>query len=132
MSDEKQKRMSIIATKGSLDRAYPPLVLASTAAAMDIETMIFFTFYGIDVINKNKYAKLKVAPIGNPAMPSPVPIPNIIGMLPGMTAMGTMVMKSMMGRINWPSIPELVGDSEILYEPDNFYTTSKACAACSG
>jgi len=108
MSDEKPKRMSIIASKGALDMAYPPLMLASTAAAMDVETMIFFTFYGIDVINKNKYANLKVAPIGNPAMPSPVPIPNIIGMLPGMTAMGTAVMKQMMGKINWPSIPDMI------------------------
>ena len=108
MSDEKPKRMTIIASKGALDMAYPPLILASTAAAMDVETMIFFTFYGIDVINKHKYAKLKVAPIGNPAMPTPVPIPNIIGMLPGMTAMGTMVMKQMMGKINWPSIPAMV------------------------
>ena len=108
MSEEKPKKMSIIATKGSLDMAYPPLILASTAAAMDVETMIFFTFYGIDIIHKRKYANLKVAPIGNPAMPSPVPIPNIIGMLPGMTAIGTMVMKSMMSKINWPSIPAMV------------------------
>jgi peroxiredoxin family protein len=107
MSDE-QKRMAIIASKGSLDMAYPPLILASTAAAMDVETMIFYTFYGVDIVNKNKYANLKVAPIANPAMPSPVPMPNIIGMLPGMTAMGTAMMKSMMGKINWPSIPEMM------------------------
>ena len=85
MAEEKQKRMTIIASKGSLDMAYPPVILASTAAAMDVETMIFFTFYGIDIINKHKYAKLQVAPIANPAMPSPVPMPNIIGMLPGMS-----------------------------------------------
>ena len=115
MSEEKPKRMSIIASKGALDMAYPPLILASTAAAMDVETMIFFTFYGLDVVNKKKYANLQVAPIANPAMPSPVPMPNIIGMLPGMTALGTMMMKSMMGKINWPSIPELV---EICLEMD--------------
>ena len=108
MAEERQKRMSIIASKGALDMAYPPVILASTAAAMDVETMIFFTFYGIDIINKHKYAKLQVAPIANPAMPSPVPMPNIIGMLPGMTALGTMMMKSMMGKINWPSIPEMI------------------------
>ena len=108
MAEERQKRMSIIASKGSLDMAYPPVILASTAAAMDVETMIFFTFYGIDIINKHKYAKLQVAPIANPAMPSPVPMPNIIGMLPGMTALGTMMMKSMMGKINWPSIPDMI------------------------
>ena len=108
MSEETPKKMALIASKGSLDMAYPPLILASTAIAMDVETMIFFTFYGVDIVNKHKYANLKVAPIANPAMPSPVPIPNIIGMLPGMTAMGTMMMKQMMGKINWPSVPELM------------------------
>lgn len=108
MSQEKPKRMAIIASKGSLDMAYPPLMLASTAAAMDVEAMIFYTFYGVDVVNKHKYTKLQVAPIANPAMPSPVPMPNILGMLPGMTALGTTMMKSMMGKISWPSIPEMV------------------------
>jgi len=115
MAEEKQKRMAIIASKGTLDMAYAPLILASTAAAMDVETMIFYTFYGVDIINKHKYANLKVAPIANPAMPSPVPMPNIVGMLPGMTALGTMMMKSMMGKINWPSVPELL---EICLEMD--------------
>jgi peroxiredoxin family protein len=115
MAEEKPKRMAIIASKGSLDMAYPPLILASTAAAMDVETMIFYTFYGVDIVNKHKFANLKVAPIANPAMPSPVPMPNIIGMLPGMTALGTMMMKSMMGKINWPSVPELM---EICLEMD--------------
>jgi peroxiredoxin family protein len=108
MTEEKRKRIAIIASKGTLDMAYPPLILASTAAAMDVDAAIFFTFYGVDIINKHKYKSLKVAPIGNPAMPSPVPMPNIIGMLPGMTAMGTAMMKSMIKGINWPSIPELV------------------------
>ena len=76
MAEEKRKRIAIIASKGTLDMAYPPLVLASTAAAMDVEAAIFFTFYGMDIINKQKYRSLKVAPIGNPAMPSPVPMPN--------------------------------------------------------
>jgi peroxiredoxin family protein len=71
MSEEKPKRMAIIASKGTLDMAYPPLILASTAAAMDVETMIFYTFYGVDIVNKHKFANLKVAPIANPAMPSP-------------------------------------------------------------
>ncbi|RJQ48932.1 MAG: peroxiredoxin family protein [Nitrospiraceae bacterium] len=105
---EKKKRMAIIASKGSLDMAYPPLILASTAGAMDVEVTIFFTLYGVDIINKNKYGSLQVAPIANPAMPSPVPMPNILGMLPGMTALGTSMMKGMIKKINWPTIPELV------------------------
>jgi len=108
MAEDKKKRMAIIASKGSLDMAYPPLILASTAGAMDVEVTIFFTFYGVDIVNKHKYASLKVAPIANPAMPSPVPMPNILGMLPGMTALGTLMMKGMMKKISWPSIPELI------------------------
>ncbi len=105
---DKKKRMAIIASKGTLDMAYPPLVLASTAIAMDVEVCIFFTLYGVDIINKKKYRSLKVAPIANPAMPSPVPFPNILGVLPGMTPMATMMMKGMIKKINWPTIPELV------------------------
>ncbi len=99
-------RIAIIASKGTLDMAYPPLILASTAAAMDMEAGIFFTFYGLNIINKKKYANLKVAPIANPAMP--MPVPNILGMLPGMTAMATKMMKGMMEKGNMPSIPDLI------------------------
>lgn len=108
MEEKKQKRMALIASKGTLDMAYPPLILASTAVAMDVEVGIFFTLYGVDIVNKKKYHSLKVAPIANPAMPSPVPFPNILGILPGMTAMASMMMKGMIKKINWPSIPELM------------------------
>ncbi|MBE3067437.1 MAG: DsrE/DsrF/DrsH-like family protein [Chloroflexi bacterium] len=99
-------RIAIIASKGSLDMAYPPLILASTAAAMEMEVGIFFTFFGLDIVNKKKYANLKVSPVGNPAMP--VSIPNIVGMLPGMTAMATKMMKGMIAKSNTPTIPELI------------------------
>lgn len=99
-------RLAIIASKGTLDMAYPPLILASTAAAMDMEAGIFFTFYGLDIVNKKKYANLKVAPIANPAMP--VSVPNIVGMLPGMTAMATKMMNGMIDKSNLPSIPEMI------------------------
>lgn len=103
---ERKKKMAIIASKGTLDMAYPPLILATTAAAMDIECSIFFTFYGLDIINKKKNRNLKVAPLANPAMP--VPMPNIIGALPGMTAMATKMMKSWMARVNVPSVTDLL------------------------
>ncbi len=106
---EKKKRIAIIASKGTLDMAYPPLILASTAVAMDAEAAIFFTLYGVDIVNKKKNRSLKVAPIANPAMPSPVPFPNILGVLPGMTSLATIMMKGMMKKINWPSIPEMLG-----------------------
>ncbi|OGW59075.1 MAG: NADH dehydrogenase [Nitrospirae bacterium RBG_16_64_22] len=103
---EKKKRLALIASKGTMDMAYPPLILASTAISMDMEAGIFFTFYGLDIINKNKYRSLKVPPIANPAMP--VPMPNILGMLPGMTAMATMMMKSWMRKQKVATIPELL------------------------
>ncbi len=106
--EEKKKRMAIIASKGTLDMAYPPLILASTAVAMDVEVEIFYTLYGVDIVNKKKNHSLQVAPIANPAMPSPIPFPNILGILPGMTPLATMMMKNMMKKINWPSIPELL------------------------
>ncbi|MCB2188355.1 MAG: DsrE/DsrF/DrsH-like family protein [Deltaproteobacteria bacterium] len=99
-------RAAIIASKGTLDMAYPPLILASTCAAMDIECQVFFTFYGLDIVNKHKYKNLKVPPIANPAMP--VPMPNIIGMLPGMTAAATMMMNKWMKDQGVATIPELL------------------------
>src|SRR5512135_822669 len=93
MPEEPARRLAIIAMHGTIDMAYPPFVLA-TAAAMDMEVAIFFTFYGLELLKKGKIDKLKVAPVGNPAMP--VPMPNIIGMLPGMTAMATMMMNKWM------------------------------------
>lgn len=102
----KQKKMAIIATKGTLDWAYPPLILASTTAALGWEVGIFFTFYGLNIIDKKKIKKLAVAPLGNPAMP--IPMPNIIGAIPGMTAMGTMVMKHMFKSHGVASVEELL------------------------
>ncbi len=106
MSEEQPKRIALIALHGSLDMAYPPLILGSTAAAMDMEAAIFFTFYGLDIINKHKYKSLGVAPLANPA--APMPIPNIIGALPGMTMAATSMMKSWMGKANVASVPTLL------------------------
>jgi peroxiredoxin family protein len=107
MSEEdKPKKMAIIAGHGTLDAAYPPLILASTAVALDMEVAIFFTFYGLDIVNKKKLEKLKVAPLGNPAMP--VPVPNFIGGLPGMTFMATKMMKSWMNDAGVATVPELL------------------------
>ncbi|HDM10328.1 MAG: DsrE/DsrF/DrsH-like family protein [Deltaproteobacteria bacterium] len=101
-----ESKAAFIASKGNLDSAYMPLILASAAAALEIESAIFFTFYGLDIINKKKNKNLKVAPIANPAMP--IPMPNIIGALPGMTAMATLMMKKWMAAQNVPSIQELL------------------------
>lgn len=103
-----KKKMTIIASKGTLDMAYPPLILATTAAAMDIDVTIFFTFYGLEIIKKGKADSLKVSPIGNPAMPMPLPIPTLVGSLPGMEAMATAMMKSMFQKHGVASIGQLL------------------------
>ena len=105
MSKDKPKRMAIIAANGTLDAAYPPVILASTAAAMDMEVAIFFTFYGLDLIHKKRSKNLKVSPIANPA--APMPVPNIIGMIPGMTRMATWMMKRWMKSANVAKFEEL-------------------------
>lgn len=93
------KRMAIIASKGTLDWAYPPLILASTSAALGWDVGIFFTFYGLNILHKKKGRRMKVAPLANPAAPMPMKLPggmpNLLGAIPGMTSMGTTVMKSM-------------------------------------
>lgn len=103
---EESKRMAIIALHGSLDEAFPPLILATGAMAMDMEAAIFFTFYGLDIIKKGNADKLQVAPIANPAMP--MPVPNIIGMLPGMTAVATGMMNNWMAKANVAKLSELL------------------------
>jgi peroxiredoxin family protein len=108
---ESTKRLAIIALHGTLDAAYPPLILATAAAAMDMEAAIFFTFYGLEIIKKGNADKLQVSPIANPAMPQPIPgisVPNILGMLPGMTAVATGMMNSWMKKANVARLSELL------------------------
>lgn len=103
---EQKKKLAIIASKGTLDQAYPPLLLATVAAALDWEVGIFFTFYGLNLINKKKYKKMKVSSVGNPGQP--IGVPNILGMLPGMTGMATKMMKSWMKKQNVATYPDLL------------------------
>jgi peroxiredoxin family protein len=102
------KKMTIIASKGTLDMAYPPLILATTAAAMDVDVTIFFTFYGLEMIKKGNADALKISPLGNPAMPMPVPIPTLISSLPGMESMATSMMKSMFKKHGVASVGQLL------------------------
>jgi peroxiredoxin family protein len=90
-----QKKMALIATKGTLDWAYPPFILASTAASLGYEVQIFFTFYGLQLLRKD-ISDIKISPLANPAMPMPVPMPVLVQALPGMEAMATMMMKNKM------------------------------------
>ena len=100
------KKLAIIATKGTLDMAYPPFILASTAAALDYEVQIFFTFYGLTLLRKD-LSGLKISPLANPAMPMPVPMPVLVAALPGMESMATMMMKQKIKKKGVASIGEL-------------------------
>ncbi|MBK5970088.1 MULTISPECIES: sulfur carrier protein DsrE2 [Thiorhodovibrio] len=104
-----QKKLAIIATKGSLDWAYPPFILASTASALGYEVQVFFTFYGLQLLKKK--LSLEVTPLGNPGMPMPMGMDKwfpILGMtLPGMQAMMTAMMKKKMKDKGVASVEEL-------------------------
>ena len=102
----KPKKLAIIATKGTLDWAYPPLILATTAATLGWESGIFFTFYGLNILKKDR--KLEVGTTGNPAMPMPVPMPQILTALPGMTPMATSMMRRQFKDHGVASIDELI------------------------
>lgn len=105
------KRLAIIAMHGTLDAAYPPFILGTAAAAMEMEVEIFFTFYGLEILKKGKADNLQVSPIANPAMPQPlpgIPVPNILGMLPGMTSVATGMMNSWMKKANVAKLSELI------------------------
>ncbi|MDU8926207.1 DsrE/DsrF/DrsH-like family protein [Alisedimentitalea sp. MJ-SS2] len=104
------KSMSIIITKGSLDWAYPPFILGTTAAAMDVDVTMFFTFYGLPLLKKD--LNLKFTPLGNAAMEMPMmgghmAMPNMLSMLPGMGSMAGGMMKNLMKKKGVASIEDL-------------------------
>ena len=104
------KSMTIIVTKGTLDWAYPPFILGTTAAAMGVDVTMFFTFYGLSLLKKK--LDLQVSPLGNPAMKMPMMgmhmgMPNLVGMLPGVEAGATAMMKDMIKKKGVASIEEL-------------------------
>ncbi|HMN70809.1 MAG TPA: DsrE/DsrF/DrsH-like family protein [Rhodoblastus sp.] len=104
------KSMTIIVTKGTLDWAYPPFILGTTAAAMGVDVTMFFTFYGLSLLKKK--LDLQVSPLGNPAMKMPMMgmhmgMPNLVGMLPGVEAGATAMMKDMIRKKGVASIEEL-------------------------
>lgn len=109
-----EKKLAIIATKGTLDWAYPPFILASTASALGYETQIFFTFYGLQLVKKD--LKLQVSSLGNPAMPMPMPVPVLVQALPGMQAFMTTMMKAKMkskGVADLETLRELCLEAEV-------------------
>lgn len=106
--DPATRKAAIVASKGTLDWAYPPLILASSAAAIGMDASVFFTFYGLNIIHKDAEKKLKVDPVGNPAIPMPVRIPDIVSSLPGMVPMASAMMRSKFAKNNVATIGELL------------------------
>ncbi|HEC22356.1 MAG TPA: hypothetical protein ENI95_05500 [Chloroflexi bacterium] len=113
MQENGTRKLCIIASKGSLDMAYPPLILANAACMSGIEAHVFFTFWGLDIITKSKMKKLKVATVGNPNLsmapyaPS-IHIPTILGALPGMSALATWMMKREIDKLDFPPVDEFI------------------------
>ena len=110
LDDPNAKSMSIIVTKGTLDWAYPPFILATTAAAMGLNVTMFFTFYGLVLLKKD--LNLKVSTLGNPAMEMPMggmhmSMPAVLAAIPGATALTTTMMKNLIKRKGVASIQEL-------------------------
>lgn len=103
---KRPKKLAIIATKGTLDWAYPPLILATTGATLGWDTGIFFTFYGLKILQKDR--NLEIGTTGNPAMPMPIPMPQLLTALPGMTPMATAMMKRQFKQHGVASIDELL------------------------
>lgn len=101
-----RKRLALVASKGTLDQAYPPLILATTAASLGWEVGIYFTFYGLDILHRRRHPRLKMASLANPA--GPVRLPNLLGAVPGATGAATKLMKRWMKRSRMPEIPEFI------------------------
>ena len=104
--ENQPKKMAIIASKGTLDMAYPPLILATTAAALGYEVKVFFTFYGLQLLRKD-LGHIRISPLANPAMPMPVPMPVMVSALPGMESMATAMMKQKIKKHGVASLEEL-------------------------
>ncbi len=110
-AETNNKKMSIIVTKGTLDWAYPPFILSTTAAAMDVEVTMFFTFYGLQLLKKD-LGHLQISTLGNPAMEMPLmgmhmKMPNLVSAFPGMDAACSRMMKNLIKKKGVASIEDL-------------------------
>jgi peroxiredoxin family protein len=106
------EKVAIVVSKGSLEGIYPGLIMANGARMEGIDAHLFFTFFGLDAIRKDRYEHIKVATVGNPGMH----MPTLLGALPGMSSMATWMMGRQMEKLDIPPIPEfieLVADSGV-------------------
>jgi len=104
---DEQKKMTIVATQGSFDMAYPPLILASTAAAFGWDVVVFHTFWGLDILHEERSKNLKLSSVGNPNMP----LPNAVAALPGMDRVTTKMMEKKIADNDTATIEELIETS---------------------
>jgi len=107
VGEDGEGKMVIIATKGTLDMAYPPLILASTAAAFGWDVTVFHTFWALDILHEDRSKDLQLSAVGNPNMP----MPNAIGALPGMDRVTTKMMEKRIRDNDTASIQELIDTS---------------------
>ena len=98
------EKVAIVCSKGSLEGIYPALILANGARMEGIEADVFFTFFGLDAIRKDRWEHIKVATVGNPGMH----MPTLLGVLPGMSAMATRMMGRQMEKLDIPPVPEFI------------------------
>lgn len=98
------RKVAIICSKGTLDMAYPGLILANAARMSGIDVMMFFTFWGLDIVRSDRAEKLHVSTVGNPSMN----MPTMIGGLPGMEALATRMMKKEMAKLDIPPVTEML------------------------
>jgi peroxiredoxin family protein len=108
---ETGRKLAIICSKGNLDMAYPGLVLANAALGEGVETHLFFTFWGFDMITKSRMHDLQFSPAGNAAMHLPVRdahLPQSLAPMPGMTAMATRMLKKSIADLGVPEVPDFL------------------------
>lgn len=101
---ETTRKVAIICSKGSLDMAYPGLIMANAARMMGIDAMVFFTFWGLDIVTEKKVDHLHAGMLGNPSSPMPH---SVMG-LPGMEAVATAMMKKKMDKLDIPDVREML------------------------
>ena len=116
MAEEKNRHIAFICSKGTLDMVYPALIMGWAALGNGVDVTIFFTFWGLDMITKDRVDHLEISPVGNTSMKMSMMgvdtgnlgIPNIVGVLPGMTAVATSLMKNKMKKLGVPPVDEFL------------------------
>jgi peroxiredoxin family protein len=110
VNEKPLKKVCIICAKGTIEDVYATLVMANGAVMEGIEAKVFFTFFGLDAITKSQMKKIHTGTVGNPAMrmPGGLPFPTILGMIPGVEAGVSAMMKSQMAKLDIPPVDEFL------------------------